>query len=92
MSIKGNLEELRRSVPAEVKIVAVSKFHSSDTILEAYGANQRSFGESRVQELRAKQQMLLEDIEWHFIGSLQRNKVKYIARLSTLSIASTVNG
>jgi uncharacterized pyridoxal phosphate-containing UPF0001 family protein len=43
MSIKGNLEELRRSVPAEVKIVAVSKFHSSDTILEAYGANQRSF-------------------------------------------------
>jgi pyridoxal phosphate enzyme (YggS family) len=79
MSIKGNLEELRRSVPAEVKIVAVSKFHSSDTILEAYGANQRSFGESRVQELRAKQQMLPEDIEWHFIGSLQRNKVKYIA-------------
>lgn len=79
MSVKGNIDKLRESVPADVKIVAVSKFHSNDEILEAYNDSQRIFGESRVQELNAKQPMLPGDIEWHFIGNLQRNKVKFIA-------------
>jgi pyridoxal phosphate enzyme (YggS family) len=79
MSVKENLELLRRSVPANVKIVAVSKFHPVEQIREAYDAGQRIFGESRVQELVAKQAVLPDDIEWHFIGTLQRNKVKYIA-------------
>lgn len=79
MSVRGNIDKLRESVPADVKIVAVSKFHSNDEILEAYNDSQRIFGESRVQELNAKQPMLPGDIEWHFIGNLQRNKVKFIA-------------
>ena len=79
MSVRGNIDKLRESVPADVKIVAVSKFHSNDEILEAYNDSQRIFGESRVQELNAKQPMLPGDIEWHFIGNLQRNKVKFVA-------------
>lgn len=79
MNIKANIEKLRGSVPAGVKIVAVSKFHSNEEILEAYNGNQRSFGENRVQELVGKQPKLPGDIEWHFIGNLQRNKVKFIA-------------
>ncbi|MCE1156579.1 MAG: YggS family pyridoxal phosphate-dependent enzyme, partial [Bacteroidales bacterium] len=70
MSVRGNIDKLRESVPADVKIVAVSKFHSNDEILEAYNDSQRIFGESRVQELNAKQPMLPWDIEWHFIGNL----------------------
>jgi hypothetical protein len=79
MSVRENIELLRRSVPENVKIVAVSKFHPVEQIREAYDAGQRIFGESRVQELVAKQVVLSDDIEWHFIGTLQRNKVKYIA-------------
>lgn len=79
MSVRGNIDKLRDLVPADVKIVAVSKFHSCDEILEAYNDSQRIFGESRVQELNVKQPMLPGDIEWHFIGNLQRNKVKFIA-------------
>jgi len=79
MSVRENIELLRRSVPENVKIVAVSKFHPVEQIREAYDDGQRIFGESRVQELVAKQAVLPDDIEWHFIGSLQRNKVKYIA-------------
>ena len=60
-------------------LVAVSKFHSTERIQEAYDAGQRMFGESRVQELAQKVDKLPTDIEWHFIGTLQRNKVKYIA-------------
>ena len=79
MSVRENIELLRRSVPENVKIVAVSKFHPVEQIREAYDVGQRIFGESRVQELVAKQAILPDDIEWHFIGTLQRNKVKYIA-------------
>ncbi|HRS42107.1 MAG TPA: YggS family pyridoxal phosphate-dependent enzyme, partial [Dysgonamonadaceae bacterium] len=75
MSVRENIELLRRSVPENVKIVAVSKFHPVEQIREAYDDGQRIFGESRVQELVAKQAVLPDDIEWHFIGSLQRNKV-----------------
>ncbi len=77
--IKENLDKLRKSIPKEVKIVAVSKFHPAETIQEAYNHGQRIFGESRAQELKEKYEQLPKDIEWHFIGNLQRNKVKYIA-------------
>lgn len=79
MSVKENIDKLRESVPENVKIIAVSKFHSTDEIMEAYNDGQILFGESRVQELEVKQPQLPEDIEWHFIGSLQRNKVRFIA-------------
>ncbi len=79
MSVKQNLDELRKSVPERVKIVAVSKFHPSEMIREAYADGQHVFGESRVQELTQKFEELPQDIEWHFIGGLQRNKVKFIA-------------
>ena len=79
MSIELNIKKVRESVPEEVKIVAVSKFHPSEEIMEAYNVGQRIFGESRVQELVQKYDELPKDIEWHFIGGLQRNKVKQIA-------------
>lgn len=73
------LAGVRDTLPEGVRLVAVSKFHAADVVREAYDAGQRVFGESRVQELVAKQPLLPSDIEWHFIGSLQTNKVKYIA-------------
>jgi pyridoxal phosphate enzyme (YggS family) len=79
MSIAQNLIRLRQSLPQSVKLVAVSKFHSPAAIWEAYEAGQRLFGESRVQELLEKQRQLPTDIEWHFIGHLQTNKVKSLA-------------
>lgn len=79
MSIKANIDKLREEIGDKVKIVAVSKFHPSDEIMEAYNDGQLLFGESRVQELESKQPELPKDIEWHFIGSLQRNKVRFIA-------------
>ena len=78
MSIATNLDTIKRSLPHGVKLVAVSKFHPESAILEAYNDGQRVFGESRMQELDRKQKQLPEDIEWHFIGHLQTNKVKYI--------------
>ncbi len=84
MSITSHIKSLRESVPKDVKIVAVSKFHTIETIREAYDAGQRIFGESRVQELTQKHPELPSDIEWHFIGNLQRNKVKYIAPFVSL--------
>ena len=78
MDIKKNISEICSSLPAGVKLVAVSKFHPAKTVLKAYDAGQRIFGESRVQELTLKQPELPADIEWHFIGTLQTNKVKYI--------------
>ncbi len=79
MSVRSNIDSLREIVPANVKIVAVSKFHPANEIMEAYDDGQLLFGESRVQELEEKYQNLPQDIEWHFIGSLQRNKVRFIA-------------
>lgn len=84
MSIKSNIKKLKDSIPSEVKIVAVSKFHSTDEIMEAYEVGQRIFGESRVQELVQKSEDLPKDIEWHFVGGLQRNKVKQIAPFISL--------
>ncbi|MDD2247036.1 MAG: YggS family pyridoxal phosphate-dependent enzyme [Proteiniphilum sp.] len=84
MSIKTHIDTLRKVITPEVKIVAVSKFHPAGTVREAYDEGQRAFGESRVQELVVKQELLPRDIEWHFIGSLQRNKVKQIAPFISL--------
>ena len=80
MSIKNEIERLRGELPEGVKLLAVSKFHSVEALQQAYDAGQRAFGESRPQELKAKYGVLPKDIEWHMIGHLQTNKVKYIAR------------
>lgn len=79
MSVKSQLERVRATLPEGVTLVAVSKTHPIEAIEEAYAAGQRIFGESRPQELRAKYEALPHDIEWHLIGHLQTNKVKYIA-------------
>ena len=79
MDIQANLKEVLTSLPTQVKLVAVSKFHPNESIEQAYRAGQRIFGESKVQELTGKYETLPQDIEWHFIGHLQTNKVKYIA-------------
>lgn len=77
--VKGNLKKVLGSLPEGVRLVAVSKFHPDDYIMAAYQEGQRVFGESHEQELARKVVSLPKDIEWHFIGHLQTNKVKYIA-------------
>ena len=79
MDIQTNLRNVLAGLPKGVRLVAVSKFHPAEAIREAYEAGQRIFGESKEQELSGKQKELPDDIEWHFIGHLQTNKVKYIA-------------
>lgn len=79
MSIKSKIEELTSGLPQGVTLVAVSKTHTPEDIMQAYEAGQRVFGESRPQELKAKYEALPKDIKWHMIGHLQTNKVKYIA-------------
>lgn len=79
MDIQTNLKEVLDQLPEGVRLVAVSKFHPNEAIEEAYKVGQRIFGESREQELSTKYETLPKDIEWHFIGHLQTNKVKYIA-------------
>lgn len=78
MSVKSQLTELRRQLPAGVTLVAVSKTHPAEAIREAYETGQRIFGESRPQELKAKAEALPRDIEWHMIGHLQTNKVRML--------------
>lgn len=77
-TIAQRLNEIKATLPQGVTLVAVSKFHPVETLQAAYDAGQRRFGESRVQELQQKVEKLPDDIEWHFIGHLQTNKVKYI--------------
>lgn len=77
--VQENLREVLDSLPAGVKLVAISKYHPNEYIEAAYAMGQRIFGESHEQELREKHTTLPQDIEWHFIGHLQTNKVKYIA-------------
>ena len=77
--ITENLNEVRLALPEHVTLVAVSKTHPPEAIQTAYDAGQRIFGENKVQELVAKYEVLPRDIEWHLIGHLQTNKVKYIA-------------
>ena len=84
MSIAKRLNDIRQSLPAGVSLVAVSKFHPSERIMEAYEAGHRIFGESRPQEMAAKAEQLPKDIEWSMIGHLQTNKVKLIAPFVSL--------
>ncbi|MHA7607483.1 YggS family pyridoxal phosphate-dependent enzyme [Elizabethkingia meningoseptica] len=79
MSVQKNYEEIINTIPSNVKLVAVSKTHPVEAIQEVYNMGQRVFGENKVQELVAKQPLLPGDIQWHLIGHLQSNKVKYVA-------------
>jgi len=98
MTIGNNLNKICASLPDGVKLVAVSKTKSNDEIMEAYGAGQRIFGENKVQELVRKWETLPKDIEWHFIGHLQSNKVRFIApfvamihSVDSLKVLKTIN-
>jgi pyridoxal phosphate enzyme (YggS family) len=84
MGIAENIALLRKEIPQHVKIIAVSKTMSAAIVKEAYDAGQLSFGENRVQELTEKQQVMPQDIEWHLIGHLQTNKVKYVVPFVSL--------
>lgn len=84
MSVSSRLSEIRATLPEGVTLVAVSKFHPAEAVMEAYGAGQRVFGESRVQELVAKHEALPKDIEWQMIGHLQTNKVRVIVPFVSL--------
>ena len=77
--IKENLSRIKATLPAGVTLVAVSKTHPVEMLQEAYDAGQRIFGENKVQEMTAKSQVLPKDIEWHFIGHVQSNKIKLMA-------------
>lgn len=79
MGIKNNIEQFTQDLSSGCRLVAVSKTQPVDKIEEAYAANQRVFGENKAQELTSKYEQLPKDIEWHMIGHLQSNKVKYIA-------------
>ena len=79
LEIACNLSRIRASLPESVTLVAVSKTHPAEAIRQAFDAGHRIFGESRPQELCAKYEVLPKQIEWHMIGHLQTNKVKYIA-------------
>ena len=79
MSVSAAIENFRKEIPQNVTLIAVSKTKPISLIQEAYATGQRDFGENKVQELVEKQEALPDDIRWHMIGHLQRNKVKYIA-------------
>ena len=82
--VKGNLKQVLADLPAGVRLVAISKYHPNEYIEAAYEEGHRIFGESHEQELRQKVETLPKDIQWHFIGHLQTNKVKYIAPYITM--------
>lgn len=84
IDVKRNLHEVLSRLPEGVRLVAISKYHPADYIMAAYEEGQRVFGESHEQEIREKHETLPKDIEWHFIGHLQTNKVKYIAPYITM--------
>lgn len=79
MDIAGNISKIKQSLPEGVKLVAVSKTKPNEDILVAYNGGHKIFGENKVQDLTKKYEELPKDIEWHFIGHLQKNKVKYLA-------------
>lgn len=84
MSITENIEKIANTLPAQVRLIAVSKTKPIEDIEEAYRWGQRAFGENKVQELIRKQEVLPKDIEWHLIGHLQTNKVKEVVPVVTL--------
>lgn len=79
MNISENIKKYREELPENVKLVAISKTKPNEDILEAYQAGQRIFGENKIQEMTEKWEALPKDIEWHMVGHVQRNKVKYMA-------------
>jgi len=84
MSIETNIQSIKDRLPESVELVAVSKFHPMEAILEAYQCGQRAFGENRPQELAMKAVQLPQDIEWHFLGHLQTNKLKMVLPYASL--------
>ena len=82
--VSANLKSLYEKLPSAVKLVAVSKFHPVSRLMEAYDAGQRRFGENRPQELAQKVPQMPSDVEWHFIGHLQTNKLKLVLPYATL--------
>jgi hypothetical protein len=84
MSIKENLNHIKSSLPEHVTLVAVSKTKPVSDLMEAYNAGQRIFGENKIQEMAEKYQQMPKDVEWHMIGHVQRNKVKYMADFVSL--------
>lgn len=84
VDVRANIERVLSEMPNGVRLVAVSKFHPVEKLMAAYEAGQRRFGESRVQELLAKEPQMPADVEWHFIGHLQTNKVKQLVGKASL--------
>lgn len=84
MSIQSNLKEIKSSLPAHVTLVAVSKTKPVSDLMEAYNAGQRVFGENKIQEMASKHEEMPKDIQWHMIGHVQTNKVKYMAPFVSL--------
>jgi pyridoxal phosphate enzyme (YggS family) len=84
MSIKNNFQSIKSSLPENVTLVAVSKTKPISDLMEAYDAGQRIFGENKIQEMVEKYEQMPKDIEWHMIGHVQRNKVKYMAEFVSL--------
>ena len=84
MSIKTNLEDIKATIPEHVTLVAVSKTKPVSDLMDAYNAGQRIFGENKIQEMADKYAEMPKDIEWHMIGHVQRNKVKYMAEFVSL--------
>jgi pyridoxal phosphate enzyme (YggS family) len=84
MSIKENLEKIKAGLPESVTLVAVSKTKPVGDLMQAYNAGQRIFGENKIQEMTQKWQSMPQDVQWHMIGHVQRNKVKYMAEYVSL--------
>ena len=84
MSIKNNLQKITSTLPEHVTLVAVSKTKPVSDLMEAYDAGQRIFGENKIQEMAEKYEQMPKDIQWHMIGHVQRNKVKYMADFVSL--------
>lgn len=82
--IQENISNILKELPSSVRLVAVSKFHPVESLMEAYDAGQRVFGENRPQELAAKVPAMPSDVEWHFIGHLQTNKLKMVLPYASL--------
>lgn len=90
MSIEQNLFKIKTELPNSVTLVAISKTHPAEVVMKAYHAGQRVFGENKVQEMVSKFEIMPKDIEWHLVGHLQTNKVKYIAPF--VSLIHSVDG
>ena len=84
MSIASQIQQLRSSLPEGVSLLAISKYQPIEALQEAYDAGQRLFGENHIQEMAAKAAVLPKDIEWHFTGHVQTNKIKYMAAFVSL--------